>query len=153
MKDKRISLGSRWALALSVVLGAALLLLAVAGLQVQIAAADCDNAPSTINVTGCTNVLIPDTGAEASDYYQRHPGSTIAIVAVASDWFERHPEMLNVATAADLSDYFQRHPTALKLGNDAVATDYFQRHRDSFKLGNAVELTDWFQRHPELMTR
>jgi hypothetical protein len=64
MKAKRISLVSRMVLALGVMLGS-LLLLAVAGLQVQTAAADCDNSLAAMSVPGCTNALISDTSASA----------------------------------------------------------------------------------------
>ena len=112
---------------LIVVLSAIGLCLVVAGSQVQIAVADCDNAPSAIYATGCTNALIPVTGA-------------------AGDYIERHPEMLRPGNAIDLSDYYQRHPT-YKIAKPADVTDYFLRHPEMLRTSSAVDLSDWFLRH------
>ena len=109
-------------------------------------------SPDNFIVVPNEQPAVGTTGADLSDYFQRHPGSTIRIDAGASDWFQRHPEMVNAASAVDLSDYFQRHPTVMTLSDTTGATDYFQRHPDSLKPGNAVDQSDWFQRHPELTT-
>ncbi len=102
---------------------------------------------------------VPLGAVEASDWYDRHPGSTIPAEGVASDWFERHPEIRTITSAVDLSDYFLRHPTMPTVGNADAPDDYFQRHPDSLHPGNRMNLVtpvdrypeSILQRHPELL--
>ena len=69
--------------------------------------------------------------AEASDYYQRHPGLTIAIEEVSSDWYARHPELMNAGNTLGASDYFERHPEVFRMSDTADLSDWYQRHRSS----------------------
>ncbi len=135
------------------------------------------------NISPDNFIVVPNavgtTGADLSDYYQRHPGSSISIDAGASDWFQRHPEV-NAANAVDLSDYFQRHRDSFNPANasqgtapqsspdsylspDAIdwlvrhpemldATDWFRQHPEWVNAANATDLSDYFQRHPTVMT-
>ena len=103
--------------------------------------------------TGAVVSAVGPTGADLSDYYQRHPGLTIAMETVPSDELQQNPEILIAGNAVAVSDYFQRHPELLKPGNTVDLSDWFQRHSDSLKLGNAVDLSDWSLRHPESIIR
>ena len=106
-------------------------------------------SPDNFIVVPNEQPAVGTTGADLSDYFQRHPESTIKIDVGASDWFQRHPEV-NAANAADLSDYYQRHPGS-STSIDAGVSDWFQRHPE-VNAANAVDLSDYFQRHPTVMT-
>ena len=92
-------------------------------------------------------------GAEASDYFQRHPETMHPVTAPdLSDYSQRHPNATGALTVG-ASDWFERHPGALNTSNAVDRSDYFQRHPELMASGNAVDLSDWFQRHPESVTR
>jgi len=78
---------------------------------------------------GITTSAAVSRGQDLSDYFQRHPGASVAIAR------------------ADLSDYFLRHPaSAIPAGS--MASDWFERHPESLKAGSAVDRSDYYQRHP-----
>jgi hypothetical protein len=52
----------------NLLVGLVIVVLAMAGLQVQTAFADCDNVPVLTSVPGCTIVLIPITRTMSNDY-------------------------------------------------------------------------------------
>ena len=113
----------------------------------------------TMAVSNPKSNVSPSVDQGASDFYQRHPGWTWAVPALAAipvtsdaafpDYYQRHPELsVSALLGVGASDYFQRHPELTAPAEASVdMTDYYFRQQVLFPAAKTIDLTDYYFRH------